>query len=236
MFCLFYFQEGVLFSIKWERVILDEAHIIRNHTSKQSIACCKLKASARWALTGTPIQNKEADLFPLLKFLRCRPFDDYSSFKMWISKTSTKSQERLNQVLQALLIRRTKEDLKEMGQIESLPEKRKEIVAVKLTTEEMNVYQKVMIYSQTLFAQYLHQRDTRNNFTSQANSDQQNEWVQLHQQISRAHGATQDAISGHHILILILRLRQICIHPSLIHAVSETLIFEFFKIFRVDGA
>lgn len=199
---------------------MDEAHIIRNHTSKQSISCCKLKASARWTLTGTPIQNREADLYPLLKFLRCRPFDDYSSFKMWISKSSSKSHERLTQVLQALLLRRTKEDLKQIGQIESLPEKRKEIVAVKLTTDEMNVYQKVMIYSQTLFSQYLHQRETRNNFSIQSNSEQKNEWLQLHQKVSRAHGAS-DAISGHHILILILRLRQICIHPSLIHAVSK---------------
>lgn len=67
------------------------------------MACCKLKGSARWALTGTPIQNKEADLYALLKFLRCHPFDDYSSFKMWISKSSSKSQQRLNQVLQALV-------------------------------------------------------------------------------------------------------------------------------------
>lgn len=205
--------------VKWERVILDEAHIIRNHNSKQSVACCKLKASARWALTGTPIQNKEADLYPLLKFLRCRPFDDYSSFKMWISKTSSKSQERLNQVLQALLLRRTKEDLKEIGQIKSLPDKRKEIVAVKLSTDEMNVYQKVLLYSQSLFSEFLHQRQTRSNFAVESHAGQKNEWIQLHQQISKTH-ANSDVISGHHILILILRLRQVCIHPSLINAVS----------------
>lgn len=143
---------------------------------------------------------------------------------MWISKSSSKSQERLTQVLHALLLRRTKEDLKEIGQIESLPEKNKEIVAVKLTTDEMNVYQKVLIYSQSLFAQYLHQRQARNNFSVQANSDQKNEWVQLHQKISKTHG-NSEAISGHHILILLLRLRQICIHPSLIHAVSKFFCF-----------
>lgn len=140
---------------------------------------------------------------------------------MWISKSSSKSQERLNQVLQALLLRRTKEDLKEIGQIESLPEKKKEIVAVKLTTDEMNVYQKVMIYSQALFAQYLHQRESRNNFALDSNSQQKTEWAKLHQQISKVHGsATNNTVSGHHILMLILRLRQICIHPTLIDAVS----------------
>ncbi|XP_037045784.1 transcription termination factor 2 isoform X2 [Bradysia coprophila] len=210
-------NQGALFSVKWERIILDEAHIIRNHTSKQSVACCRLKSSARWLLTGTPIQNKEMDLFPLLKFLKCRPFDDLSSFKMWISKTSSKSQERLNQVLQALLLRRTKEDLKQIGQIDSLPEKTRIIVPVQLSTDEMNVYQKVLIYSQSLFTEYLHQKETRNNFSIEVDRDRKNEFAQLHQQISKATGHSE-AISGHHILILILRLRQICIHPCLINA------------------
>lgn len=167
------------------------------------------------------------DLFPLLKFLKCRPFDDLSSFKMWISKTSSKSQERLNQVLQALLLRRTKEDLKQIGQIESLPDKSRVVVPVQLTTDEMNVYQKVLIYSQSLFTEYLHQKETRNNFSVEVDRDRKNEFAQLHQQISKATG-NSEAISGHHILILILRLRQICIHPSLINAVSSfsTLMFD----------
>lgn len=31
----------------------------------------------RWALSGTPIHNKEADFYALLKFIKCRPFDDW---------------------------------------------------------------------------------------------------------------------------------------------------------------
>ncbi len=151
---------------------------------------------------------------------------------MWISKTSSKSQERLTQVLQALLLRRTKEDLKEIGQIESLPEKKKEIVAVKMTTDEMNVYQKVLFYSQSLFSEYLHQKETRSNFAMETNSERKNEWAQLHQQISKVNGSSE-AISAHHILILILRLRQICIHPSLIHAVSVEISVSFFSLYRI---
>lgn len=84
----------------------------------------------------------------------------------------------------------------------------------------MNVYQKIMIYSQNLFAQFLQQRDNRNNF-ARATNDEQQQFAKLHQQVSKIHGASSDVVSGHHILILILRLRQICIHPSLIHSVSS---------------
>lgn len=67
---------GVLFGINWRRIILDEGHSIRNHKALTSVAVCKLEAKSRWVLTGTPVHNKELDLYALLKFLRCSPFDD----------------------------------------------------------------------------------------------------------------------------------------------------------------
>lgn len=64
--------------IRWQRIILDEAHTIRNARTKTAQVIFKLKSRARWALTGTPVHNKELDLFSLLKFLRCKPFDDFT--------------------------------------------------------------------------------------------------------------------------------------------------------------
>ena len=62
-----------LFAIKWLQVILDEGHIIRTKSTKQSIAACNLDAERRWILTGTPIMNELNDMYSLVKFLRFTP-------------------------------------------------------------------------------------------------------------------------------------------------------------------
>jgi SNF2 family DNA or RNA helicase len=67
---------SILHSVDWFRVVLDEAHNIKNKDTKQAQATYALKSENRWCLTGTPIQNKLEDLFSLLHFLKFAPFDD----------------------------------------------------------------------------------------------------------------------------------------------------------------
>lgn len=62
--------------IKWKRVILDEAHRIKNHTTKVNKACCLIEAKYRHAITGTPVHNSYTDFYSLLKFLRMEPLSD----------------------------------------------------------------------------------------------------------------------------------------------------------------
>lgn len=144
--------------IDWKRIILDEAHIIRNHKSQASAAACRLVANSRWALTGTPIQNKELDMYSILKFLRCTPFDDIRVWKRWVDNKSAAGHNRLATVMKTLMLRRTKEELMAKGDLENLPNKFIEEVNVKLDSEEQLVYEKILVYSRTLFAQFLVQK------------------------------------------------------------------------------
>ena len=60
-------KNALLLNIAWERLILDEAHQIRNPTSKTAKAICRIRATKRWAVTGTPIQNEEKDMYSLVR-------------------------------------------------------------------------------------------------------------------------------------------------------------------------
>lgn len=139
-------------------MILDEAHYVRNHKSQMAEAVCGLVACKRWALSGTPIQNKAMDLYSILKFLQCSPFDDLRVWKRWVDNKNAAGQTRLATVMKTLMLRRTKAELMAKGVIDSLPEKFIEEVLVQLDSQEKLVYEKILVYSRTLFAQFLHQR------------------------------------------------------------------------------
>ncbi|KAK7200378.1 DNA repair protein [Novymonas esmeraldas] len=68
---------SIFHSIKWARVILDEAHRIKGRTTSTARSAFALAAEYRWCLTGTPLQNRVGDLYSLLRFLRMRPFAHY---------------------------------------------------------------------------------------------------------------------------------------------------------------
>lgn len=67
----------------YDRIILDEAHTIRNAATQKAMAIFKIPATYKWALTGTPITNKMDDAVTYLKFIGC-PVD--SGIKKWQAK------------------------------------------------------------------------------------------------------------------------------------------------------
>lgn len=153
-----YEKNGAVFGVKWHRIILDEAHQIRNYKSRTAMAVCALSARKRWTLTGTPVHNKEEDMYALLKFLRCTPFDDLAVWRRWISNKNSGGQNRLSAVMSSLLLRRTKADLLAAGSLKCLPERKWQLITINLDKQEMDIYHKVLVFSRTLFAQFLHQR------------------------------------------------------------------------------
>lgn len=151
-------EKGPLFMVKWERIILDEAHMVRNHKSQMALGVCELVGKHRWCLTGTPIQNKELDLYALLKFLQCSPFDDLTVWKKWVDNKNAAGMQRLSTMMKSLMLRRTKQQLQEAGDLNCLPEKCAEKIDVHLDAEELVLYEKIALFSSNLFADFLAQR------------------------------------------------------------------------------
>ena len=63
------YRNPSLFSKTWGRVVLDEAHKIRNGDGQIAIAARKIVAPIRWAVTGTPLVNSLKDVVSLLAFI-----------------------------------------------------------------------------------------------------------------------------------------------------------------------
>lgn len=75
---------------------------------------------------------------------------------------STGGQERLHTVISSLMLRRTKAELMEKGTLKCMPERKWELIPIELKKDEMHIYQKILLFSRTLFAQFLHQRAEKN--------------------------------------------------------------------------
>ncbi|KAK9297411.1 hypothetical protein QLX08_008850 [Tetragonisca angustula] len=221
-------SNSTVYKIHWERVILDEAHVIRNHKSQASQSVCGLVARKRWALTGTPIQNKEMDLYSILKFLKCSPFDDIRVWRRWVDNKSAAGRQRLATVMKTLMLRRTKQELQAKGALESLPEKFVEEISVKLDPDEQLVYEKILIYSRSLFAQFLAQRAEKDHMfdlaagkydkpTFLSNPNKNTQFTKAQNKLLSLHAD----VKAHEILVLLLRLRQVCVHPSLVRSMLD---------------
>ncbi|KAG5944774.1 hypothetical protein E4U53_006827 [Claviceps sorghi] len=70
-------EKSVIHSIKFHRIILDEAHCIKTRSTMTAKACFALQTSYRWCLSGTPLQNRIGEFFSLIRFLNIRPFALY---------------------------------------------------------------------------------------------------------------------------------------------------------------
>lgn len=71
---------STLGKIKWEVIVVDEAHKIKNYESKVSQCMRCYQASFKLLLTGTPLSNNLCELWSLLNFIMPDLFDDENIF------------------------------------------------------------------------------------------------------------------------------------------------------------
>ena len=150
--------------VKWERIILDEAHRIRNQETQVSGKVCALKSKYRIAMTGTIIQNSLFDFFSLVKFLNVKPLnnklvwkhvfgsEDAPKVTVPVIDNCLKEKTKLyNQWLlllsECLILRRLKTDKYLLNGIVkplvSIPNKSVEIVRINLNEIEKFIYEKI---------------------------------------------------------------------------------------------
>ncbi|KAK4144470.1 SNF2 family N-terminal domain-containing protein [Dichotomopilus funicola] len=145
---------SILFSVRWRRIILDEAHFIRNGATKMARATCELDSVSRWAVTGTPIQNGLGDLQAQLKFIRVYPYDDPKQFetdisRLWKSGEDDEAVKRLKRLSACILLRRSKATI-------SLPARRDMTCAVDFSREERATYDEAREQTITKIDEALH--------------------------------------------------------------------------------
>ncbi|NXA13004.1 TTF2 factor, partial [Sapayoa aenigma] len=210
-----------LLRVAWARLILDEAHNIKNPRTQTAVAACKLRARARWAVTGTPIQNNLLDMYSLLRFLRCSPFDAYKVWKYQVDNNTKKGGERLSLLTRSLLLQRTKEQLDSSGKpLVSLPQRSTQLHQLKLSAEEQSVYNVLFARSRSTLQSYLKRQEQKNEGRECAAG---NPFVKVAQESGvREKGSPAGSPSASqvsstvHVLAMLLRLRQCCCHLSLL--------------------
>ncbi|KAF2719179.1 hypothetical protein K431DRAFT_286911 [Polychaeton citri CBS 116435] len=194
------------FGVHWYRIILDEAHSIKNRNAKATQACCALNSWYRWCLTGTPMQNNLDELQSLLKFLRIKPYCDLSQWKQSIIDPMKKGRgglamRRLQLFLKACMKRRTKDVLKKDGalnfggKVDKEGEEKKE--GMRIVKREVETVECDFDPSEEAFYNRLQERA----------QDRINHMMR--------EGEKTDYIGA---LVLVLRLRQACNHVRLIES------------------
>lgn len=99
---------------------------------------CAIKATCRWAVTGTPIQNRLTDLAALLKFLHIDPYSDIQRFDadithLWKSGQAEEAVKRLKRLSNCILLRRPKATI-------NLPNRKDLSCPIEFDAEERTLY------------------------------------------------------------------------------------------------
>ncbi|ORZ12153.1 SNF2 family N-terminal domain-domain-containing protein [Lobosporangium transversale] len=184
---------SVLQHVEWFRVVLDEAHIIKEVNTVQSKAASALTAERRWCLTGTPVQNKLDDLYALVKFLQMHPFDEKVQWTHYISKPIKAANPigiaRLQTLMKVITLRRTKSQMVDGQPLLALPTRTDHKRILELSLNERQLYQRMESRAKQTVDQIVQENKIMKSYA--------------------------------HILQAILKLRQICAHYALVKNLGD---------------
>ncbi|MCB0324914.1 MAG: DEAD/DEAH box helicase [Bdellovibrionales bacterium] len=147
-------QEQETFSRAWKLAILDEAQQIKNPDSATAQAAFSLHAEARFTLSGTPVENKIADLWSQLHFVFPELLGPRYQFDRELGKSAERGDadalERLRKKVGPFILRRTKNQV-----AAELPPRTEVNLMCELTPEERERYQAIFLSSQEKVRQAL---------------------------------------------------------------------------------
>ncbi|KAL1667297.1 SNF2 family N-terminal domain-containing protein [Schizophyllum commune] len=180
--------KGLLFQVDWYRVVLDEGQNIRNRRTRVSRAVTDLQSEHRWVLSGTPIINGLQDAYGMFRFLQVRPWYDLKEFQQHIGLLERKNPQLAVSRLQAIFRTCLLRRMKN----------------TKLDGKPLiDLPEKVVELTRLFFSE-----EERSVYT-QVETKTQN-------QFNRFLRAGTVLKNYHQVLVLLLRLRQCCVHPCLI--------------------
>lgn len=192
-------QDSSLFQVYWRRIILDEAHSIKNRCSRQAQAAFQLRGFCRWCVTGTPLQNSVEELYSTVRFLRVEPWCAWPCWRKAVAiplergrhgdpDAMTQALDTARRIVTPLILRRTKSTVNpQTGEpLLKLPMKHVHVQHLELSPAERDFYDTLWRKAKTEFDTFVEKGEVLSKYT--------------------------------HILQLIGKLRQALCHPFLVFA------------------
>ncbi|KAL8665591.1 MAG: hypothetical protein Q9202_002095 [Teloschistes flavicans] len=159
---------------KWYRVILDEAQCIKNKSTRAASGACGLQALTRFCMSGTPMQNGIPELYSLIRFLRIKPYNEQQRFTLDFTRPlksvhdneKRRGMQKLQALLKAILLRRTKKSMIDGKPILNLPERTTDARHAEFSEDEKTLYEALESRTQIQFNSYLQAGTVGRNYSN----------------------------------------------------------------------